>query len=117
MIADYLIDNVVSGIQNASQMVQEIAEASSAQSNNTKEVQESISQLDAITQQNSAASEQSASASEQLASQAKALQEMIQFYKINANENMDKTRSSFYKATVQTTALLDSPDFEDNTFE
>ncbi len=83
-IAKYLMDNVVPGVQNASQLVQEITSNCTEQSNSATQVQQAIAQLDEITQRNSATSEESASASEELAAQAKSLQETVRSFEMNS---------------------------------
>ncbi len=86
-IANYLIEKVVPGVQNASQLVQEITSTCNEQSNSAEQVQSAITQLDEITQRNSATSEESASASEELAAQAKSLQDIIHGFKMNSSGN------------------------------
>lgn len=85
-IGNYLVDHVVPGIQNASQMVQEISKNCQQQSANASQVQGSIQELDRVTQQNSAASEEIASASEELAAQAKSLQDIIKSLNQNSTD-------------------------------
>ncbi|MBZ0256923.1 cache domain-containing protein, partial [bacterium] len=71
------IQTVVDSIQNATNLVKEIASSCAEQAQGAQQIREAISQLDSVTQQNSASSEQSASSSEELAAQAQLLQEFI----------------------------------------
>jgi len=64
------------------QLVDEIAAASSEQNSATTQVNASILELSNVTQQNSASAEELASSAEELASQAENLKEVIAFFKM-----------------------------------
>ncbi len=81
------IQSVVSTIQKASTLVQEIYISCTEQSSGFDQIKSGVSQLDDVIQQNSSASEETAAASEELASQAQAMQEMVSTFKINKEEN------------------------------
>ncbi|MDP8243010.1 MAG: methyl-accepting chemotaxis protein [Candidatus Hinthialibacter antarcticus] len=82
------ISTVVESIQNATNLVKEIASSCSEQAQGAQQIREAISQLDAVTQQNSAASEQSASSSEELSSQAQMLQEYVSRFRVGSQANI-----------------------------
>lgn len=67
-------------IDKTSQLVQEIAAASSEQANGVEQVNTALQQLNNITQQNAAASEQMATNSEELSAQADRLRELVSFF-------------------------------------
>lgn len=76
------LSSVIEDIEQTNAMVQEIAAASSEQSNGVLQVNEAIQELNRITQQNAAASEELASSSEELAGQAEQLKEMIAYFRV-----------------------------------
>ncbi len=76
------IQNMVPTILKVSELMNEIAASCDEQSKGAAQIQESVHQIDQITQQNSATSEESASASEELAAQAQSLQSLVARFKI-----------------------------------
>lgn len=88
-------------VQRTTQLVQEIAAASTEQSNGAGQVNNSVQELNNITQQNASASEEMASNAEELAAQGQQLNEIIEFFKVD-----DKTwnkKSSINKSFVENT--------------
>jgi len=76
-----LLDQIVPSIQKTSELVQEIAAASSEQSESVVQIGGAMGQLTRATQQNASASEELAATSEELSAQAEQLQESIAFFK------------------------------------
>ena len=79
-----IIQTVVESIQNATNLVKEIASSCSEQAEGAQQIREAINQLDSVTQQNSASSEQSAASSEELSSQAQMLQEYVSRFQVGS---------------------------------
>jgi len=82
--AGRLLDQIVPSIQKTSQLVQEIAAASSEQRDSVTQIGSAMTQLNETTQQNASASEQLAATSEELSGQADQLQQSIAFFKTGA---------------------------------
>ena len=78
--AGKLLEQIVPSILRTSELVQEIAAASSEQSSGAHEINSAIGQISQATQQNAAASEELSSTSEELTTQALQLQEMMEFF-------------------------------------
>jgi methyl-accepting chemotaxis protein len=72
---------IVPDIQKTAGLMQEISSASMEQSVGTRQVQESMTQLDQVIQSNSAAAEELAAASEELAGHSATLRDAIAFFK------------------------------------
>ncbi len=72
------LEGIVAGIAKTTDLVGEIAAASSEQAQGIDQVNTAVAQMDKVTQQNAANAEQSASASEELNSQAEAMNTMIE---------------------------------------
>lgn len=89
--AGRMIVEVVPGIKNASQLVQQIALYCKEQTASADEIHKTVQQLDQVVQQNSSTSEESASASEELAAQAVLLQEMTAKFKISEQSMESKS--------------------------
>ncbi|MBL3558922.1 MULTISPECIES: methyl-accepting chemotaxis protein [Marinobacter] len=81
--AGRLLTEMVPSIQKTSDLVQEIAAASSEQSAGVEQINGAMEQLNQITQQNASASEELAATSEEMSSQAEQLQQAMGFFKVN----------------------------------
>jgi methyl-accepting chemotaxis protein len=80
--AGALLDQIVPAIGKTSDLVQEIAAASSEQSTGAAQISSAISQLSQTTQQNAAASEQLAATAEEMSAQAQGLQQAMAYFKV-----------------------------------
>ena len=78
--AGKLLDEIVPSIQKTSELVQEIAAASSEQSQSVTQIGGAMGQLSKATQQNASASEELAATSEELSGQAEQLQQSVSFF-------------------------------------
>jgi methyl-accepting chemotaxis protein len=76
------IDQLMDQIQRVSQLMTEVASASSEQSQGIAQVNQAVTQLDQTTQQNAALVEQSSAASASLSEQAARLQEAVQQFRL-----------------------------------
>ena len=76
------LDEIVSGINESSLLVDEIAKASEEQSNNISQINIGIDQVAQVIQQNSATAEQSAAASEEMNGQSETLQQLLAQFKL-----------------------------------
>ena len=74
---------IVDGVVKASDLVGEIAAASSEQAQGVSQVNLGLSQVDQVTQQNTANAEETASAAEELSGQAMELQQQIACFKLS----------------------------------
>jgi len=72
-----VLDEIVTGVGKATDLVSEIAAASQEQAQGIDQVNTAVAQMDKVTQQNAANAEESASASEQLSAQAATMNEMV----------------------------------------
>ena len=80
--AGKLLDEMVPNIRKTSDLVQEIAAASSEQSTGVSQINRAMGQLSQATQQNASASEQLAATAEEMGGQAEQLQELMGFFRI-----------------------------------
>ena len=74
--------DVASAITHVSDIVKEIAEATSAQSQGIEQINESIGQMDDVTQQNAALVEQAAAATQSLEEQAAKLRGIVSSFRL-----------------------------------
>jgi methyl-accepting chemotaxis protein len=79
--AGKLLDAIVPAIGKTSELVQEIAAASSEQSSGVGQINTAMNQLNQITQQNASSSEELAATAEEMSSQAMQLQEVMGFFR------------------------------------
>jgi methyl-accepting chemotaxis protein len=72
------LEEIVTGINKAGELVNEIASAAGEQAQGVDQINTSVSQMDKVTQQNAANAEESASASEELNAQAEQMNSIVQ---------------------------------------
>ncbi|MBK8762195.1 MAG: MCP four helix bundle domain-containing protein [Sulfuritalea sp.] len=82
--AGRLLDEMVPSIRKTSDLVQEIAASSQEQSQGVGQINGAMGQLNKATQQNASASEELAATAEEMGGQAAQLQELMEFFKIDA---------------------------------
>ena len=82
--AGKLLDEMVPSIRKTSDLVQEIAAASQEQSAGVGQINGAMGQLNKATQQNASASEELAATAEEMGGQAAQLQELMEFFRIEA---------------------------------
>ncbi len=80
--AGCLLAEIVPNIRKTSDLVQEIAAASSEQTSGVGQINVAVGQLSQITQQNASASEELAATSEEMNGQAEQLQQTMRFFKL-----------------------------------
>ncbi len=84
------LDEIVGAVKKVSDIIAEIAAASLEQSTGIEQVNQTVSQMDEVTQQNAALVEEAAAASESLDEQARELDQLMNYFKLSAG---DATRS------------------------
>ncbi len=92
--AGEMLTKIVPDIQRTAELVQEITASSNEQNSGSEQINSAIQQLNQVIQQNASASEEMASTAEELSSQAEQLQDAISFFKLDANRNIKKGKSS-----------------------
>ena len=76
------LNEIVTGINESTTLITEIAESSEAQSMGISQINIGIDQVAQVTQQNSATAQESAAASEQMSGQSTMLQQLIAHFKL-----------------------------------
>jgi methyl-accepting chemotaxis protein-1 (serine sensor receptor) len=77
------ITEIISAIARVSSIMNEIAHASAEQSTGIEQVNQAVSQMDQVTQQNAALVEEASAAAQSVAEQAKALREAAAIFKVS----------------------------------
>jgi len=107
------MDEIVSSVKRATDIMSEIAAASQEQSSGIEQVNQAVSQMDEITQQNAALVEQAAAASESMQEQAMKLSELVDTFKLTrAGRTVATARrepASPVPLRVKTRAALSGP--------
>ena len=91
------LDEIVGAVKKVSDIIAEIAAASLEQSTGIEQVNQTVSQMDEVTQQNAALVEEAAAASESLDEQARELDQLMNYFKLGAG---DASRSVAPRAPV-----------------
>jgi methyl-accepting chemotaxis protein len=81
---------MVPTIRKTSDLVQEIASASSEQSSGVAQINGAMGQLNQATQQNASASEELAATAEELGSQAEQLQQTMTFFRLDEGQGRNR---------------------------
>jgi methyl-accepting chemotaxis protein len=96
--AGHLLDEMVPSINKTSDLVQEITAASEEQSSGVGQINNAMSQLNQITQQNASASEELAATAEEMSSQAEQLQHSMGFFKVETSAAGSQHKTVAHKA-------------------
>jgi methyl-accepting chemotaxis protein len=98
------LEEIVTSVKKVSDIVAEIAAASSEQSAGIEQVNKAISQMDEVTQQNAALVEEAAAASESLDEQAQGLGRLMSYFKTDESAESYMSADLASESTVQTSA-------------
>lgn len=88
-----LFNRLTPEIAKTADLIKEVAKVCSEQNHGVNQIERAMSQLDTVIQQNAMASEEMASTSEELASQAAALQDAMQYFRVEKDPGADYRRS------------------------
>lgn len=99
--AGKLLDQMLPSIQRTSHLVQDIATASTDQSESVLQIGGAMDQLSKATQQNASASEELAATSEELSGQAALLQESVAFFNTGEDDTQPQDRRAPSASTRQ----------------
>ena len=80
------LDEIVGAVKKVSDIIAEIAAASLEQSTGIEQVNQTVSQMDEVTQQNAALVEEAAAASESLDEQARGLDDLMTYFKLSVTD-------------------------------
>jgi methyl-accepting chemotaxis protein len=101
--AGSLLEQMVPNIQKTADLVEEITASSEEQAQGIGHINEAVSQLDKAAQQNASGAEQLAATAEELSGQAIQLQQVMSFFKVDANQgNMHKAKTQPVQPAKQT---------------
>jgi len=93
------LQEIVTGVMKATDLVSEIAAASNEQSQGIGQINQGLNQIDQVTQQNTANAEESAAAAEELSGQAEQLRHMLSRFKLKGqNGGQRMTNGESYPA-------------------
>jgi len=84
--AGNLLEQMVPNIQKTADLVEEITASSEEQAQGIGQISDAVGQLDKAAQQNASGSEQLAATAEELSGQAMQLQQVMAFFKVDANQ-------------------------------
>ena len=84
--AGKLVEEIVPSIGNTATLVHDIAEASKMQASNVGQINQTMSQLDQLTQQSASSSEELAATAEQMKAESKHLSDAVAFFKLDSSD-------------------------------
>ncbi|MEO0365595.1 MAG: methyl-accepting chemotaxis protein [Pseudomonadota bacterium] len=103
------LSEIVMGVKNVTDIVGEIAAASAEQSTGIQQVNNAITQMDELTQQNAALVEEAAVASESLSEQAQSMTELMSQFQVGTASNDSATEAVHHERRSATRPWTDSP--------
>ncbi len=92
--AGALLSAIVPSITKAADLVQEISAGSEEQSSGVGQINDAMEQLNQLTQQNASSSEELSATAEEMSAQAEQLQELMSFFKLNAQTAVASGKTS-----------------------
>ena len=95
------LHEIVTNVTKVTELIGEIALASSEQAQGIEQVNEGLSQIDQVTQSDAAFAEESASAAEELSSQADNLKQMLKRFKLTAFTDTTKSADAPKDKSIQ----------------
>lgn len=101
------LDLIIKHIQELSQVMEEIAAASSEQASGVDELNRAVAQIDTTTQQNASTVEELANTSDNLSSEAKELSDIVARFKVSHEESTPKAKRASPKRTSRAKQELD----------
>jgi len=106
------LHEIVSGINESTKLVSDIARSSDEQSKGIEQINQGIDQVAQVVQQNSATAEQSAAASQEMSGQANILEELVENFKLrDAGKdrwNLPAAQVTDYKVLTESDSLKNS---------
>jgi len=88
------MQEIVSSVQRVTDIMGEITAASVEQSSGIDQVNQAVTSMDEVTQQNAALVEQAAAAAESLVEQAESLIDVVSAFKLSKNSSLPTTKSA-----------------------
>jgi len=96
------MDNVVDSVKRVSTIIGEITMAGREQSSGIEQINQAISQMDAVTQQNAALVEEAAAAAASLQNQATTLSSLVSTFKVDATSTITSAAAVSPRMPVHT---------------
>jgi len=108
------LDQMIPSTRRTTDLVQEVAAASSEQSSGVAQINQAMASVDEITQRNASAAEELAAMSEQMSSQAHALRDTVGLFRIGARDGAAATpsRSNGGQSAVAAESATPAPALE-----
>jgi methyl-accepting chemotaxis protein len=82
-----LLNELVPAIRKTAELVQEVAAASREQASGVTQINQAMSQVDAVTQRTASAAEELASTAEEMAAQAESLQQLVSVFQVSSSSS------------------------------
>ena len=97
--------DIVASVQSVTKVMNEITEASRSQTHGIEQIQEAISRINQVTQQNAALVEESANASESMRVQAANLAQVVSVFKLEAQEPAERELGAARDSLISASAI------------
>jgi methyl-accepting chemotaxis protein len=96
-----LLTELVPSIRRTAELVQDVAAASNEQAAGVAQINQSLTQVDQVTQRNASAAEELAATAEEMAAQAEGLQNLVSFFRIGNERHTPASVAAPHPAPVR----------------
>jgi methyl-accepting chemotaxis protein len=96
-----LLTDLVPSIRRTAELVQDVAAASNEQAAGVAQINQSLTQVDQVTQRNASAAEELAATAEEMAAQAEGLQNLVSFFRIGNERHAPASSNVPHAAAVR----------------
>jgi methyl-accepting chemotaxis protein len=104
-----LLIDLVPSIRRTAELVQDVTAASIEQAGGIAQINQSLTQVDQVTQRNASAAEELAATAEEMAAQAEALQSLVSFFRIGDERRMTTSPAPQTRMPMQAAARVALP--------
>jgi methyl-accepting chemotaxis protein len=104
-----LLSQLVPSIRRTAELVQDVAAASSEQSAGVEQINQSLAQVDQVTQRNASAAEELAATAEEMSAQAEALRNLLVFFQVGGASQQVLRPSPVTNGHAATSSVLSMP--------
>src|SRR5262249_56306077 len=109
-LAGERLRELVPSIGKTAELVQEVASASAEQSSGVAQVNSAMARVDQVTQRNASAAEELASTAEEMSAQAEGLEQLVAFFRAEADGPALRRHESAVPATPPAWTMPADPD-------
>jgi methyl-accepting chemotaxis protein len=103
------LGEIVDGVKKVGDIISEIAAASKEQSSGIDQVNQAVTSMDELTQQNAALAEETSAASASMTDQSRDMKNMMDFFTVEESSPMESSKAKIKSSPVQSVVSSKKP--------